>query len=67
MNHGVNIPKNKRPAMAQRAYEIARASASRVEALLDIQLELDVSEPTARNLIAAGERLATPQQQHPAS
>jgi hypothetical protein len=56
MKHGVNIPKDKRPAMARRAYEIAQASASRAEALVTIEAEFDVCAMTAINLISAGRR-----------
>jgi hypothetical protein len=54
MKHGHAIPKDKRPAMARRALEIFQASSSRAEALLTIQVEFDVSEPTARNLVSFG-------------
>lgn len=54
MKLGVRIPKDVRPAMIARAVEIDRASKTRSRALADIAAELDVSEPTARNLLAAG-------------
>jgi hypothetical protein len=40
--------------MAARALTIYRAAKSRTAALLDIQAEFDISEPTARNLVNYG-------------
>lgn len=53
MKHGVRLPANKRPDMAVWAFVLAHLGASRIEVAAD----LDVSEPTARNLILAGRRI----------
>jgi len=56
MKHGVHIPADRRPAMAIRAFKMREAGAS----LTDIGADLDISEPTARNLILAGRRIVAP-------
>jgi hypothetical protein len=43
--------------MARRALDIFESAPTRVEALLRIQVEFDVSNPTARNLIGRGQFL----------
>lgn len=54
MKHGVQIPKEKRPDMARRALEIMAAARSPSAGLRSIEIEFDVSNPTARNLVSFG-------------
>lgn len=57
MKHGHSIPKEKRPAMAMRALEIAMSEKRMSVALAMIEDEFDVSNPTARNLVGHGKYL----------
>jgi hypothetical protein len=59
MKHGVRIPKEKRDAMAVRAYELylSRRWTSLNQALFAIEIELEISHPTARNLLHRGRRV----------
>lgn len=57
MKHGQTIPANKRHAMARRALELFEKAGSRARGLEAIEDEFDVSNPTARNLVAFGRRL----------
>jgi hypothetical protein len=56
MMNGVAVPKITRDEVAVRAYEMycSREWPSRRQALIAIEAELDVSTPTARNLINRG-------------
>lgn len=58
MRHGVRIPEHLRDKMCRRAVQIWREKdgvrARTLEAICD---EFDVSDPTARNLLACGHRL----------
>lgn len=57
MKHGIHIPKDRRPAMAKRALELLEAAPSKTEGLFSIEIEFDVSTPTARNLASYGRYL----------
>jgi hypothetical protein len=57
MKHGVRIPRDRRDGMARRALEIADKAASHAAALAIVEVEFDVSRPTARNLISRGHYL----------
>lgn len=57
MKHGHAIPKDKRPAMALRAFELFERAGSRAAGLAAVEDEFDVSNPTARNLVAYGRQM----------
>jgi hypothetical protein len=59
MKHGVRLPRDKRDEMALRALAIFKEARNRSEALLIIETEFDVSNPTARNLISRGRYLTS--------
>ena len=58
MKHGVHLPKDRRDDMARRAFVIASEAETYRAALLIVEVEFDVSTPTARNLISRGRFLA---------
>ncbi len=57
MKHGVRIPREVRDDWARAALVIFEAAANRRSGLLDIAVEFDVSEVTARNLVNRGRYL----------
>lgn len=54
MEHGVRIPARKRDTMAREALRIFEAAKTRIEGLCRVEIQFDVSTPTARNLVSRG-------------
>lgn len=57
MKHGVHLPADKRDGMARRALDLFEAKKRRCDGLLAIEVEFEVSESTARNLVSRGRYL----------
>jgi predicted transcriptional regulator len=54
MKHGIHITPEKREKMALLAYEMRLAGYT----ISEIEAELDVSEPTIRNLLPVGRKIS---------